>query len=57
MTRSHDHCPEAFRHQMVDLIRSDHSPEAMAQVRVLTGYTIRNWVKQDVLGHGRPLDG
>lgn len=57
MPRSHAPYPAAFRQQMVDLVRSGRSPEALAKEFEPTAQAIRNWVKQDDLDHGRGEDG
>ncbi len=57
MPRSRAPYPSAFRQQMVDLIRSGRSPEALAKEFEPTAQAIRNWVKQDDLDQGRREDG
>ncbi len=57
MPRSHAPYPAAFRQQMVDLVRSGRSPEALAKEFEPTAQAIRNWVKQDDLDQGRREDG
>ncbi len=57
MPRSRAPYPAAFRQQMVDLVRSGRSPEALAKEFEPTAQAIRNWVKQDDLNQGRREDG
>ncbi len=57
MPRSRAPYPAAFRQQMVDLVRSGRSPEALAKEFEPTAQAIRNWVKQDDLDQGRREDG
>ena len=57
MPRSHAPYPVAFRQQMVDLVRSGRSPEALAKEFEPTAQAIRNWVKLDDLDQGRREDG
>ena len=57
MPRSHAPYPAAFRQQMVDLVRSGRSPEALAKEFEPTAQAIRNWVKQDDLDQSRREDG
>ncbi len=57
MPRSHARYPAAFRQQMVDLVRSGRSPEALSKEFEPTAQAIRNWVKQDDLDKGRREDG
>ena len=57
MPRSRVPYPAAFRLQMVDLVRSGRSPEALAKEFEPAAQTIRNWVKQDDLDQGRREDG
>ena len=57
MPRSHGPYPVAFRQQMIDLVRSGRSPEALAKEFEPTAQAIRNWVKQDDLDNGRREDG
>lgn len=44
MTRPRAPYPAAFRQQMVDLVRSSRSPEALAREFDPTVQAIRNWV-------------
>ena len=44
MPRSHAPYPAAFRQQIVDLVRSGRSPEALAKEFDPTAQAIRNWV-------------
>ena len=57
MPRSHAPYPAAFRQQMVDLVRSGRSPEALAREFEPTAQAIRSGVKQDDLDQGRREDG
>ncbi len=57
MPRSRAPYPAAFRQQMVDLVRSGRSPEALTKEFEPTAQAIRNWVKQDDLNQGRREDG
>ena len=57
MPRSRAPYPAAFRQQMVDLVRSGRSPEALAKEFEPTAQAIRNWVKPDDLDQGRREDG
>ena len=57
MPRSHGPYPATFRQQMVDLVRSGRSPEALAKEFNPTAQAIGNWVKQDDLDQSRREDG
>ena len=57
MPRSNGPYPAAFRQEMVALVRSGRSPEALAREFEPTAQAIRNWVKQDDLDQGRREDG
>ena len=45
MPRSHAPYPAAFRQQMIKLVRSGRSPEALAREFEPTAQAIRNWVR------------
>jgi transposase len=49
--------PPEFRRQMVELVRSGKTPEALAKDFEPTAQTIRNWVAQADLDEGRRSDG
>ena len=49
--------PPEFRRQMVELVRSGKSPEALAKEFEPTAQTIRNWVAQADRDEGRRIDG
>jgi len=49
--------PPEFRRQMVELVRSGRSPEALAKEFEPSGLSIRSWVKQADLDEGRREDG
>jgi transposase len=57
MPRPHPSYPPEFRRQMVELVRSGRSPEALAREFEPSAQTIRNWVKQADLDEGRRGDG
>ncbi len=57
MPRSRAPYPAVFRQQMIDLVRSGRSPEALAKEFEPTAQAIRNWVKQDDLDQGGREDG
>ncbi len=49
--------PPEFRHQLVELVRSGCSPEALSREFEPTAQSIRNWVVQADLDEGRRSDG
>ena len=49
--------PPEFRRQMVELVRSGRTPEALAKEFEPSAESIRNWVKQDDRDEGRRADG
>ena len=57
MSRPHPSYPPEFRRQMVELVRSGRSPEALAREFEPSAQTIRNWAKQADLDDGRRRDG
>ena len=57
MGRTRAPYPPEFRRQMVELVRTGRSPEALSQEFEPTAQTIRNWVKQADLDEGRRSDG
>ena len=57
MPRTHAPYPPEFRRQMVELVRSGRSVEALAREFEPSAGAIRNWVKQADLDEGRRSDG
>ncbi len=57
MPRTHAAYPPEFRRQMVELVRSGRSVEALAREFEPSAGAIRNWVKQADLDEGRRSDG
>ena len=49
--------PAAFRRQMVDLVRSGHSPDHLAREFEPSAQSIRNWLVQADRDEGRRDDG
>ncbi len=49
--------PPEFRRQLVELVRSGRSPEALSREFEPTAQSIRNWVVQADLDEGRRSDG
>ena len=56
MPRFHATYQEFFRRQMVNLVRSDRSPEALAKEIEPNAQAIRNWIRQVDLSQGRRTD-
>ncbi len=57
MPKKHKQYPAEYRRQIVDLVRSGRSPEAVAREFEPSAPTIRNWVKQADIDEGRRTDG
>jgi len=57
MPRTRPAYPPEYRQQIIDLVRSGHTPEELAREFEPTSQTIRNWVKQADLDEGRRHDG
>jgi transposase len=57
MPRTHAAYPPEFRRQMVELVRSGRSVEALAREFEPSAGAIRNWVRQADLDEGRRNDG
>ena len=57
MPKSRSPYPAEFRQQMVELVRSGHSPGALAQEFEPSAQTIHTWVKQADLDRGQRHDG
>lgn len=49
--------PSEYRREIIGLVRSGRSPEALAREFEPSAPTIRNWVKQADLDEGRRTDG
>lgn len=49
--------PNAFREQLVALVRAGRTPESLAKEFEPSAQTIRNWAKQADLDGGRRTDG
>jgi transposase len=57
MGKTHPPYPPEFRRQMVELVRSGRSPEALSREFEPTAQSIRNWVEQADLDEGLRSDG
>jgi transposase len=57
MPKSHQPYPPEFRQQILELVRAGRSPDELAQEFEPTAQTIRNWIKQAELDHGKRQDG
>ena len=57
MPKSRSPYPAEFRQQMVELVRSGHSPGALAKEFEPSAQTIHTWVKQADLDSGQRPDG
>jgi len=57
MPKSHQPYPPEFRQQILELVRAGRSPDELAQEFEPTAQTIRNWIKQAELDHGKREDG
>src|SRR5438477_6202908 len=57
MAKTKRRYPPEFRRQMVELVRSGRTPEALAREFEPTAQAIRNWVKQSDRDKGRRADG
>ena len=57
MARSRPPYPEAFRAQIVALVRSGRTPEELAREYEPTAQTIRNWISQADRDDGLRADG
>ena len=57
MPKSRSPYPAEFRQQMVELVRSGHSPGALAKEFEPSAQTIHTWVKQADLDRGQRPDG
>jgi transposase len=57
MPKSHQPYPAEFRQQILELVRVGRSPDELAQEFEPTAQTIRNWIKQAELDHGKRQDG
>ena len=57
MGRTRPPYPPEFRRQMVELVRSGRSPEALSREFEPTAQSIRNWVEQADLDEGLRSDG
>ena len=57
MPKKRKQYPAEYRRQIVDLVRSGRSPEAVAREFEPSAPTIRNWVKQADIDEGRRTDG
>ena len=57
MPKSHRPYAPEFRRQMVDLVRSGRSPEALSREFEPTAQAIWNWVRQADRDEGRRQDG
>ncbi len=53
----HVEYPEAFREQMVELVRRGRNPEELSREFEPSSQAIRNWVKQAELDEGKRQDG
>jgi transposase len=57
MAKTRPPYPAEFRQRMVELVRSERSPEELAEKFEPTAQSIRNWVAQADRDDGRRLDG
>ena len=57
MPKSHQPYPPEFRQQILELVRAGRSPDELAAEFEPTAQTIRNWIKQSELDHGKRQDG
>ena len=57
MPKSRSPYPAEFRQQLVELVRSGHSPGALAKEFEPSAQTIHTWVKQADLDSGQRPDG
>ena len=57
MPKSRRPYPAEFRQQMIALVRSGRSPDALAKEFEPSGQSIRNWVAQADRDEGRRTDG
>ena len=57
MARKQGRYPQEFRREIVGLVRSGRSPEALAREFEPSVSAIRKWVKQADLGEGHRSDG
>ena len=49
--------PAEYRARIMQLTRAGRNPEGLAKEFEPSGQTIRNWLRQDDLNHGRRQDG
>jgi transposase len=57
MPKTHQPYPPEFRQQILELVRAGRSPDELAEEFEPTAQTIRNWIKQAELDHGKRQDG
>lgn len=57
MPKTHQPYPPEFRQQILELVRAGRSPDELAEEFEPTAQTIRNWIKQAGLDHGKRQDG
>ena len=57
MSQARRSYPPEFRRQMVELVRSGRTPEALSREFEPSAQAIRNWVQQADLDEGRREDG
>lgn len=57
MSKKRKQYPSQYRRQIVDLVRSGRSPEAVAREFEPSAATVRNWVRQADIDEGRRSDG